>query len=89
MARQSRAQQLQETYEGQYGEYPIQLLEDEIIRKLKMKKDFEESKKAEAKSYSELIKESDDAIDYCVERIDYIQHEEAVANQLNNSTEGE
>ena len=47
-----------------------------------MKSDYEESKKSYAKTYGELVKEAQDSIDYCVERIDYLQHEEAVAVHL-------
>ena len=82
MTRQDRATRLRETYEGQFGSFNEQQLETEIIRQLKLKKDHEETKKANAKAYGEYIREAQDAIDYCVERIDYLQNEEAVAPVL-------
>lgn len=86
MTRQStqmtRAQQLRQEFEEQYSELSIQQLEDELIRQVKAKADHEQSKKDYIKSYSELIKECKNAIQYIVERIDYLQHEAAVANQL-------
>jgi hemerythrin-like domain-containing protein len=79
---ETHAQELRDTYEGQFGEYTIQQLEEEIIRQIKSKADHQESKKAYAKTYSDLIKDCNSAIEYVVGRIDYLQHEEAVAAQL-------
>lgn len=86
-AQVTRAQQLRQQFEGQYGELSVQQLEDELVRQVKAKADHEQSKKDYAKSYGELIKECKDAIQYIVERIDYLQHEAAVANQLEQARE--
>lgn len=80
--RTDRAQQLRETFEGQFGEMTVQQLEAELIRQIKAKADHEETKKDYAKTYGELVKEAKDAIVYIVERIDYLQNEAAVANTL-------
>ena len=80
--RERRAEQLRETYEPQYEDLSQVQLKDEIVRLLTQQKDLEEQKKAHADAHSSLIKEKKDAIEYCRERIDYLQHEEAVAAQL-------
>jgi hypothetical protein len=81
-AQETKAQELREAFEGQYGELTVQQLEDELVRQVKTKADHEQSKKDYAKSYGELVKNAQDSITYIVERIDYLQHEAAVQNVL-------
>lgn len=69
-------------YEAMFGDHSQDQLKDEIVRTVKAIQDHEENKKAEAKSWSDLIKDEKKKLQYLAERIDYIQHEEAVANQL-------
>lgn len=83
-SRERRAAALRETYEPQYEDLTQAQLKDEVMRLLTQKQDFEESKKAQNASYNDLIKEKKDAIEFCRERVDYLQHEEAVAAELDN-----
>lgn len=80
--RERRAEQLRDEHEPQYGELTIEELKNEILRLLTQQQDLEEQKKAQADSYNALIKEKKGALEYCRERIDFIQHQEAVNNQL-------
>ena len=80
--RERRAEQLRDEYSPQYEDFSIAQLKDEVLRLLTQQKDSEEQKKAQSDAYNSVIKEKKDAIEYCRERIDYLQHEEAVAAQL-------
>ena len=80
--RERRAEQLRDEYEPQYEDFSQAQLKDEVLRLLTQQQDLEEQKKAHADSHNELIKEKKNAIEYCRERIDYLQHEEAVTAQL-------
>lgn len=71
-----------QVYEGMFGDYSQDQLKDEIVRTVKVIQDHEESKKAEAKSWTDLIKDEKKKLQYLAERIDYLQHEDAVANHL-------
>jgi len=70
------------TYDG----YGTAQLEVEIRRLLKTRMDHAETKATYAKEYNELIGEAEVKIQYCVERIDYIQHENAVETHLNENS---
>lgn len=70
MARVSREQELAQTFEGQFGEMSQDQIKDEIVRTLKMIQDHEENKKAEAKSWTDLIKDEKAKVQYLTECID-------------------
>lgn len=80
MAREStaerRARMLRETFEGQYGDHTVPELKNTILVILNEKEDLEEQKKAHNDSFKELIKEKKDALQYCRERIVFLNEEE-------------
>lgn len=81
-AKKSKAQILRETYEGQYGDFSIEQLDEEIRRALKLKLDSISEKKESAKTFNDQIKEYDERMLYCMERIDHLRHEAQVAHVL-------
>ena len=82
--REKRAAMLRDAYEPVYEDFSQDQLKDEILRLLTQQKDLEEQKKIQNDSYNDLITEKKDAIEFCRERIDYLQHEEGVAAALEN-----
>lgn len=68
-----------------YSGFNIDQLETEIIRLIKMKADHNGTKKEQARIYNDLIGEAEVKIDYCVERIDHLRHEQAVEHHLENN----
>jgi len=83
-AAEKKAERLRELCEGQYEDLNPERCKEEIARLAKVQMDHVENKSAEVKSYNELIKETKDKIEYLVGRIDYLHHEDAVENQLQN-----
>ena len=77
---ETREQRIRRENEDSYSGYNTDRLKDEILRLLKAKVDHQENKKAQAKSWSDLIKLAEEKITYCSARIDELQHEEAVQN---------
>jgi len=82
MAKETKAERIRREQEGTYGEYNIDQLKNEIVRLVVQKRDHMENKKAAASSWNELIKDTDEKIIYCSERIDYLNHEDAVESHL-------
>ena len=82
--RERKARELRERHEGMFGDLNIDQLKDAIVRSVKMIEDFKESKKAAAKSWNDQIKEKTEEIQYCSERIDYLNAESARENFLEN-----
>ena len=83
-AAEKRAERLKELCEDQYEDLAPDQCKEEIARLARIQMDHIENKKAQLKAYNELINETKDKIEYLVERIDYLNHENAVAEQLNN-----
>jgi hypothetical protein len=81
-AKKTKAQILRETYEGQYGDFSIEQLDEEIRRALKMKLDTSLEKKETNKTFNDQLKEYDERMLYCMERIDHLRHEAQVAHVL-------
>lgn len=81
---EKRAQRLQELCGDQYEELTADQCKEEIARLAKIQMDHVENKKAQVDTYNELIKDTKDKIEFLVERIDYLNHETAVAAQLEN-----
>ena len=81
-AKKTKAQILRETYEGQYGDFSIEQLDEEIRRALKMKLDTSLEKKETNKTFNDQLKEYDERMLYCIERIDHLRHEAQVAHVL-------
>ena len=65
-----------------YDSFNVEMCEKEIARLTKLNMDFEQSKKDYAASYNKSIKLNKGNIKLLVERIDYLHHENAVANIL-------
>lgn len=84
-ATRRNARIIRETHEGTFGDMSVAQLKDAIVQQVVQIQDFKESKKAENKAWSDQIKEKQDGIQYCTERIDYVNHEAAVANQLDQA----
>lgn len=82
-AAEKRAERLKELCEDQYEDLTPERCKEEIARLARIQMDHVENKKAQLKAYNELINETKDKIEYLVERIDYLNHENAVAEQLN------
>ena len=82
-AAEKRAERLKELCEDQYEDLTPEQCKEEIARLARIQMDHVENKKAQLKAYNELINETKDKIEYLVERIDYLNHENAVAEQLN------
>lgn len=80
--RQSRAELLREACNEAYEGFTDDAVKEEIARLNKVNIDLIENKKAEAKSYNDLIKENVDKIEYLIEKLDALRHEDAVQNQL-------
>lgn len=71
--KQTRAEKLAEAYEGQYGDLTVSELKDKIIELLMQVDDLREQKKAHSDSFKDLISDKLDALDYCRERIPFVQ----------------
>jgi hypothetical protein len=84
-AAEKRAEKLKELCEDQFGDLTADQCKEEIARLARIQMDHIENKKAQLKAYNELINETKDKIEYLVGRIDYVNHEEAVANHLDNA----
>lgn len=80
--KKSKGQILRETYEGQFGAYTVEQLDEEIRNALKFKMDKIAEKKETAGIFNEQIKDYDDLVQYCVERVDFLRHEAQVAHVL-------
>jgi len=76
-----------ETCDTSYDGFSPEQLGSEIRRLLKQKSDHQNTKKDQAKVYNDLIGEAEVKILYCVERVDFLQHEEAVETHLRNTEE--
>lgn len=89
MARQTpeerRAERLQEAYGDQYEDFDVQQCKDEVARLSKIKMDQVQTKKDLVSAHSGIIKNTQEQIEYLVERIDYLQHENAVQTHLANN----
>lgn len=83
--KKTKEQIIRENCEPIYGEFTVEQLKNEILFLLKKKEDNMQAKKDYMASYGEIIKETNDRIRYCAERINHIQHEEAVQVQLANA----
>lgn len=85
MARQrrvSRAELLRQACEETYDGFNTEQIKEEIARISKVNFSLIEDKKETVKSMNEVIKENVDKIEYLVEKLDAVRHDQAVANQL-------
>ena len=80
--RQSKAEALRALCEESYSEFSTEAVKEEIARLNKINFSLVEDKKATVKSMNEVIKDNMDKIEYLVEKLDALRHEEAVQNQL-------
>lgn len=83
MARQrrvSRAELLRQACEETYDGFSTENIKEEIARLSKVNFSLVEDKKETVRSMNEVIKENVDKIEYLVEKLDAVRHEEAVAN---------
>ncbi len=83
MARQrrvSRAELLRQACEESYDGFGTEQIKEEIARLNKIRFSQIEEKKVLNKAHGDLIKETTDKIEYLVEKLDAVRHEEAVAN---------
>lgn len=87
MAKKSRAELLREACQGLYEDFTVEAVKEEIARLNKINFSLVEDKKATVKSMNEVIKENVDKIEYLVEKLDALRHEEAVQTHLSNIAE--
>jgi predicted transcriptional regulator len=80
--RQTRAELLRAACEENYEGYTQESTKEEIARISKVNFSLVEDKKDTVKAMNEVIKENVDKIEYLVEKLDALRHEDAVANQL-------
>ena len=71
-AAQRRAREMREAHEGTYGALDVESLKNSIVRILNEIEDHEEEKKALGQSWSAVIKNKKEAIQYCRERLDVL-----------------
>lgn len=80
--RQSKAEALRALCEGSYSEFSTEAVKEEIARLSKLNFSLQEDKKETVRSMNEVIKENMNKIEYLVEKLDALRHEEAVQNEL-------
>lgn len=78
----SKAEQARRDAAGQYENFNEDQIKEEVARLSKLNFSLTEDKKAAARASNELIKDNEIKIETLVERLDFIRHEAAVANQL-------
>lgn len=80
--KKSKAQLLKEACAEQYDGYTEETIKEEIARLNKLNFANIEDKKATNKSFSELIKENSQKIEFLVEKLDAVRHDAAVAHHM-------
>lgn len=78
MASQSRTERENALRES-YSDLTVDQCKEEVVRLSRIKMDQVENKKAEMRAYAELIKETQEKIEFLVGRVDYLAHEAQVA----------